>query len=138
MRDLDDGHVIVIEDDPSMCEALARILRLGGFVPAPYGSAEAFLRDTRESQAVCMIIDVRLPGMNGFALRDHVMARGGMPPVIFITAFEEPGARAQAARTGSAFLAKPFSGRALLETIRAIRYASSQGPLDEDSHVPPG
>jgi FixJ family two-component response regulator len=126
MRDADGGHVIMIEDDPSMCQALVRILRLGGFVPMAYVSAEEFLRDAREPSAVCMIVDVRLPGMDGFALIDHLAARGSIPPVIFITAFEEPGARAQAAKTGAAFLAKPFSGREILETVRATRGA---GPL---------
>lgn len=127
MRESDGGHVIMIEDDPSMCQALARILRLGGFVPVPYGSAEAFLGDTRDAQAVCMIVDVRLPGMDGFALLDQLSHGEGAPPVIFITAFEEPRARMQAARTGSALLAKPFSGRELLETVRATRRTGPAG-----------
>jgi FixJ family two-component response regulator len=125
MRDLDDGQVIVIEDDQSMCEALARILRLGGFDPVPYGSAEAFLRDAPAAPAVCMIVDVRLPGMDGFALIEHLRTRTNVPPVIFITASRDPGARAQAVNTGAAFLAKPFSGRELLETIRATRHGGS-------------
>jgi FixJ family two-component response regulator len=120
MPDLDDSQVILIEDDPSMCQALVRILRLGGFVPVPYGSAEAFLLETRDAAALCMIIDVRLPGMDGFGLHERLMARTSVPPAIFITAFEGPGARAQAARTGALLLSKPFSGRELLEAIRTI------------------
>jgi FixJ family two-component response regulator len=120
------GTVIMVEDDPSMCQALDRILRLGGFIPHAYGSAEALLQNGRSDGALCMICDVRLPGMSGFALRDRLASAGAIPPVIFITAFDEPEARARAARVGADFLAKPFSGRLLLETIRTIDRRSSQ------------
>ena len=124
MPDSAGGTVIMVEDDPSMSQALDRILRLGGFVPNPYGSAEALLQNGRSDGAVCMIFDVRLPGMSGFALRDRLASAGAIPPVIFITAFDEPEARARAARVGADFLEKPFSGRLLLETIRRLRRES--------------
>jgi FixJ family two-component response regulator len=120
------GTVIIVEDDPSMCQALKRILRLGEFVPVLYGSAEDLLDDGRKDEAICMILDVQLPGIDGFALHERLVALGNVPPVIFITAFDEPEARAKAAKLGSVFLAKPFSGRVLLETIRSIGRASDQ------------
>jgi FixJ family two-component response regulator len=119
--------VIIVEDDPSMCQALNRILRLGDFVPVMYGSAEALLKDARRDEAICMILDVQLPGIDGFALHERLVAQGKVPPVIFITAFDEPEARAKAAKVGSVFLAKPFSGRVLLETIRNIGGTSDPG-----------
>jgi FixJ family two-component response regulator len=115
-----ESTVIVVEDDPSMCQALDRILRLGGFVPRAYVSAEALLQNCRSDGALCMILDVRLPGMSGFALRDRLASAGAIPHVIFVTAFDEPEARARAARVGADLLAKPFSGRLLLETIRRL------------------
>jgi CheY-like chemotaxis protein len=112
------GTVVIVEDDLSMCQAMKRILLLGGFEPRMYGSAEALLDDDRKD-AVCMILDVQLPGMSGFALRERLGAHGALPPVIFITAFDEDDARVHAERLGAAgFLAKPFAGRLLLETIR--------------------
>ncbi|HTS20243.1 MAG TPA: response regulator [Casimicrobiaceae bacterium] len=118
MRDSQVGTVIVVEDDPSVSQALERILRLGGLRPVTYPSAEALLVRNGVVNAVCLILDVQLPGLSGFALRDQLSAKGALPPVIFITAFDEPDARARADRAGAAaFLTKPFSGKALLETI---------------------
>ncbi len=67
---------------------------------------------------MCLIIDLQLPGLNGFGLRERLAAAGPLPPVIFISAFDEPETRVQAAELGAQFLTKPFSGRALLEAIR--------------------
>lgn len=114
------GTVIVVEDDPSMCQALRRILRLGEFVPLMYGSGEDLLRANIAEEAVCMVIDVQLPGMNGFALYDRLAEKANVGPVIFITAFDEPEMRALAARRHSAYVPKPFSGSALLEMIRGF------------------
>jgi FixJ family two-component response regulator len=113
--------VIVVEDDPSMNQAMTRILRLAGLLPVAFTSAEGFLESGKGEGAMCLIIDVQLPGMNGFALQERLSGAGAVPPVIFITAFDEPEARAQAAaHRASAFLAKPFSGQTLVETVRRV------------------
>jgi FixJ family two-component response regulator len=110
--------VVVVEDDVSMSQAMERILRLAGFAPTTFATAEEVFASRAASDAVCLIIDVQLPGQNGFALRDRLAAAGALPPVIFISAFDEPETRAQAESAGADFLTKPFSGRTLLETIR--------------------
>jgi len=113
--------VVIVEDDHSMCQALDRILRLGGFDRRMYCSAEALLDAGPNGEPVCMILDIQLPGMGGFALHERLAARGTLPPVIFITAFDEPDARVRAERIDAAvFLPKPFAGRALLDTIRRV------------------
>ena len=111
--------IIIVEDDPSMRLALERILRLGGLQSVMYPSAEALLQSEGVRAASCLILDVQLPGLTAFALRDRLSLAGSLPPVIFITAFDGPEPRAQAARAhAAAFLVKPFSGRTLLETVR--------------------
>jgi FixJ family two-component response regulator len=114
--------VIVVEDDASVSQALTRILRLAGMTPIVYSSAESFLDGGADWDASCLIIDIQLPGLNGFALRERLASTRSLPPVIFMTAFDEPEARAQATAVGAfAFLSKPFSGRALLDIIeRAV------------------
>ena len=121
--------VIIVEDDPSMSQALERILRLGGYASIVYASAEAFLASDGES-ASCLIIDVRLPKLNGFELHRRIAQSGAVLPAIFITAFDEGDARAKARDAGAfAFLAKPFSGRILLETVEsALGSATSDEP----------
>jgi FixJ family two-component response regulator len=126
----------MVEDDPSMSQALARILRLGGYVPQSYRAAETLLDNRKKSDVVCMIVDVQLPGMDGFALHELLMALGDVPPVIFITAFDETEGRARAAKTGSAFLAKPFSGRILLETIRNVGRLCDPGSEEVSADTP--
>lgn len=113
--------VIIVEDDLSMNQALGRILRLGGFRTQSYASAEALLAVPDADgvrDAKCLVVDIQLPGISGFALRERLTTMMDVPPVIFMTAFDEPETRAEASRCGAlAFLAKPFSGKALLEAI---------------------
>ncbi len=110
--------VTIVEDDPSMGRALQRILRIGGFRTATYTSAEALLARDDALEGSCLVVDVQLPGMNGFALHRRLAARGKVPPVVFISAFDERAAAAEAAALDACtFLAKPFRGRTLLETI---------------------
>jgi len=111
--------IVIVEDDSSMSQALERILRLGGHASISYPSAEALLANSNVADAACLILDVQLPGITGFELHSRLTQRGPTPPVIFITAYDEPEARARAQSAGAtAFLAKPFSGCALLESIR--------------------
>jgi len=111
--------VIVVEDDPGMRQAMIRILGLGGFEPVAYASAEDLLA-ANHTVAMCMIIDVQLPGLSGFALHERLVSIGHARPAIFISAFEETEARANANKAGATFLPKPFSGHALLETVRRL------------------
>ena len=111
--------VVIVEDDASLCQAMARVLRAAGLDSVAFGSAEALLAAEPTRSPICLVIDVLLPGMSGFVLRDRLASAGAVPPVIFITAFDEPESRALAAKAGAAaFLAKPFSGRALVDTIQ--------------------
>ena len=115
--------VIVVEDDAGMRQAMIRILGLGGFEPIAYASAEDLLATSSTTPALCMIIDVQLPGLSGFALHDRLVSLGRARPAIFISAFEEGEARANASKAGATFLPKPFSGTTLLETVR--RFAAA-------------
>jgi len=110
--------IVLVEDDTSVCQALARMLRVAGMDPLSFPSAEALLASIPTPGAICLVIDVHLPGMDGFALRDKLAETSTLPPVVFITAFDEPETRAAASRAGAEFLAKPFTGRLLLDTIR--------------------
>ena len=93
-----------------------------------FGTAEALLESDDLSGATCLILDVQLPGINGFALHRQLAARGPLPPVIFITAFDRVDTQAQAMEAGaSAFLSKPLAGRVLLATIHRVLEGESPG-----------
>jgi FixJ family two-component response regulator len=115
--------IVVVEDDPSMRKAMQRILRLGGFAAALFDSAEEALESDAVTNAECLVLDVRLPGMSGFELYRQLTRSGTGTPAIFITAHDEPAVRAEAESLGaSSYLPKPFSGRDLLDAVtRALR-----------------
>jgi FixJ family two-component response regulator len=109
-------RIVVVEDDASMGQALERILRAGGFGAVVFNSAEAALAAGTALPADCLVLDIHLPGMSGIDLYRRLAPRGDEVPAVFITAHDEPAVREAAERMGS-YLAKPFSGRALLEAI---------------------
>lgn len=117
-----ENKVVIVEDDASVCQAMARMLRVAGLDPIVFASGEALLATVPPPRALCFVIDVHLPGVNGFVLRERLAESAALPPVVFITAYDEPETRASAARAGAAFLAKPFTGRLLLDTIRGTRH----------------
>src|SRR6185436_15260430 len=92
----DGRSVMVVEDDPSMRQALGRLLRLAGYAALAYESAEAFIGDGNAALATCLVLDLQLPGITGFELRERLVRDGFKAPVIFITAYDEPESRDRA------------------------------------------
>jgi two-component system response regulator FixJ len=114
------GMVLVVEDDDSMREAIERLLSAGGFECTAYASADALLAHGVDEDSVCVISDLRLPGMSGLELLTALRERGMSMPFILITAHDAPPLRVAAMRWGAAaYLAKPFRGAALLDAVRA-------------------
>jgi FixJ family two-component response regulator len=111
----------VVEDHEGLRRALVQLLQASGHEVTSFASAEELLASTDRPRAACLIVDIRLPGLSGFALRERLAREGCAPPVIYVTAHDDPAARAQAAREGAAFLLKPVDRKALLAAIaRAV------------------
>ena len=112
-------NVAVVDDDGSVRRALARLLDAAGFNPVGYSSAEGFLADATRARTDCLVLDVHLGGMSGLDLQERLAADGAAPPIISVTAHQEPDAEEQARRAGCvAFFHKPVPGRALLEAVK--------------------
>lgn len=110
--------IAIIDDDKSFRRATTSFVRSLGYGTASYNSAEAFLKSDHISDADCLITDVQMPGMTGIELQDRLIAQGHSLPVIFITAFPEMRARAQALAAGAVgFLAKPFDDHNLISCL---------------------
>lgn len=116
------GHqVLIVEDDDGVREAIERLLRAAGFEVVANGSAEGLLEESSVADASCLVSDLRLPGMSGLELLAALRDRGRRTPVILITAYDAPGRREDALRSGAAaYLVKPFQGTVLLDAIRAV------------------
>jgi FixJ family two-component response regulator len=111
--------VAIIDDDPSVMNALARLLGAHGFEPLAYPSAEAFLENAASSKAACLVVDINLPGMSGIELRRQLTEAGSNLPVIFITALDSESVRLAANTAGCvAYLRKPFPAHLLLDAIK--------------------
>jgi DNA-binding response OmpR family regulator len=116
-------RIVVVEDDPSMSQAIERVLQAGGFEAVSFASAEAAL-EAGMATADGLVLDIHLPGMSGFELYRQLAGSGEALPAIFITARDEPTVREEAERLGGpdCYLPKPFSGRDLLDAVaRALR-----------------
>jgi FixJ family two-component response regulator len=111
--------ISIIDDDDSVREALWGLVRSVGYAVSTFASAEEFVNSDQLGKADCLILDVAMPGMGGIELQRRLVADHSPVPVIFITAHEDEGIRAQALRNGAeAFLIKPFSEDALLDAIQ--------------------
>jgi FixJ family two-component response regulator len=113
-------HISIVDDDASIREALKSLMRSVRFSVDAFGSAEEFLASERVNDTACLILDVYLPGMNGFELQNHMKIEGPAIPIIFITAHSDEGSRQRALMGGAAdFLSKPVRREALLKAIRS-------------------
>lgn len=110
----------VVDDDPSVCLGLKRLLTSWGMHVRTFGSGKEFLSALSSSpDADCSVIDVQMPGMTGLEVHDRMKRAGIDIPVIFITAHGEEGVEEKALRAGAlGFLRKPFSDEVLVGLIR--------------------
>jgi|SRR5215510_14579363 FixJ family two-component response regulator len=112
--------ISVVDDDASVRESLQCLIRSFGFAVEAFASAEEFLKSDHLPNTRCLILDVRMPGMNGLELQRRLAASHREIPVIFITAHGEETARSQALKNGALdYLLKPFREEALLQAIHA-------------------
>jgi FixJ family two-component response regulator len=110
--------ISVIDDDPSVRTATARLLRSLGFSVYAFASAQEFLSSPQLSETSCVIADVQMPGMSGVELQDYLIAHDHCMPIIFITAFPHDRVRERAISAGAiCFLSKPFDEARLLECV---------------------
>lgn len=112
--------ISVVDDDDSVRESLRGLIRSVGFQVKVFASAEEFLNSDALRNTDCLILDVRMPGMNGLELQRQLAASHCEIPIIFITAHGDEDVRSRALNGGAVeYLLKPFSEEALLKAIDA-------------------
>src|ERR1700722_4482802 len=113
-------RISIVDDDASIREALKSLMRSVQFNVEAFASAEDFLASGLLNDTACLILDVNLPGMNGFELQKHLNIQRRGIPMIFITAHAEEAARQRALKGGAIdFLDKPVRRETLFKAIRA-------------------
>jgi len=118
--------ISLVDDDESIRRTATRLIESFGFRTAAFESAEMFLTSGQLHDTSCLIVDVRMPGIDGLELQSQLAAAGCRIPIIFITAYDDKESRRRAMQAGAvAFLGKPFSDEQLLQWIRsALRHES--------------
>ena len=111
--------IACVDDDPSVREALAGLLRSVRYAAETYASAEDFLRFAKLREISCLITDMKLGGISGLQLQTQLAAGGFVIPTIVITAFDDEQMRQQSLAAGAlGFLRKPVHDAELLTLIR--------------------
>jgi RNA polymerase sigma factor (sigma-70 family) len=130
--------VMVVDDDAGVRNAMRILLKSVGIDAMVYGSAQEFLGAWQPSQAGCLVLDIRMPGMSGLELQQQLNLRGAVVPVIFMTGHGDIPMAVEAMQHGAFdFLQKPFRDQDLLDRIqRAIaRDSERRESLGEHARI---
>jgi FixJ family two-component response regulator len=113
-----DATIFVVDDDVSLRQSLLWLLRSAGWHAEAFASAEEFLARPPLSGTGCLILDVRLPHLNGPQLRDRLAARNSSLPIIFLTGHGDVPTGVDAIKKGAVdFLLKPVDDQVLLQAV---------------------
>lgn len=114
-------HIYIVDDDESFRKALCRLLKSIGFNVEAFGSAQCFLDSVPPDTEGCLILDMCMPGTDGFELQKKLKKLHYKIHIIFITAHALAGDRECVMKAGAlGFLQKPFNDQSLLELINSI------------------
>ena len=111
--------VFVVDDEPTVCASIKRLVRSVGIEAQTYSSAQEFLRGKRPDVPGCLVLDVRLPDLSGLDLQQELAKANMTLPIIFVTGHGDIPMSVRAMKAGAVeFLTKPFREQDLLEAIQ--------------------
>ena len=112
--------ISIVDDDASAREGTVDLIQASGFAAEGFQGSIDFLNSKHLSNTSCLIMDVRMPGMTGLELHDHLTETGNIIPTILLTAYPNEVDRARALRSGViCYLTKPYSQDDLLSCVRS-------------------
>jgi FixJ family two-component response regulator len=129
---MNSGIIALVDDDPGMLKALARLLSGQGFAVRTFASAEEFLLGYRELQFDCAVFDLAMPGIDGIELQEILRRREVALPVIFLTGEGDIPATVRAIKGGALnFLTKPVDTAELLNMLRLALIEATKSRVGE-------
>jgi FixJ family two-component response regulator len=109
----------VVDDDQSVRRGLRRLFKSAGYAAEMFASAEDYLARETFAGPICLVLDVRMPGLNGLDLQQALESRGAGEQIVFITGHADVPTCTQAMKKGAVdFLLKPFDGDELIEAAK--------------------
>ncbi len=120
--------VYIVDDDQAMRESLVAVLHTADLATQPFASAEEFLAHYQPSHPECMVLDLKMEGMSGTELQEHLAARCINVPIIFLSGHGDVATAVHAVKSGAVdFLEKPANPHKLVERVRsALEQDTSQ------------
>jgi FixJ family two-component response regulator len=111
--------VCVVDDDQSIRRGLRRLFKSAGYAAEMFASAEDYLAREIFEGPTCLVLDVRMPGLNGLGLQQALETRGGCEQIVFITGHRDVPTCRQAMKNGAVdFLLKPFDSDEMIEAVQ--------------------
>ena len=111
-------HVFIIDDDEAIRHSASFMLRLAGYTVATYPDGPSFLEALTPDQKGCILLDVRMPIMDGLTVQQHLTERGSTLPIVVLTGHGDVSVAVQAMKNGAIeFLEKPYEKDTLIDAI---------------------
>jgi two-component system response regulator TtrR len=124
---VDKKQIYIVDDDESVCRALKYLLITFGFEVSTFLSAEKFLSDVPDSVNGCLLLDIHMPGLDGWETLKRIIKSGSKRPVVIISADKNSGLKEQALKTRAVgFFQKPVNGQELVDLINKVYYEGGQ------------
>jgi FixJ family two-component response regulator len=119
-RNPDSPVIYILDDDLSMRESLIDLFRSMQFEAEAYANPSEFMGMADLNRAGCIVLDVRLPGINGLDFQTHLERAGSLLPIVFMTGYGDISMSVRAMKAGAVdFLAKPFRDQDILDAVLA-------------------
>jgi len=113
--------VAIVDDDASVRQSMLRLIRSFGYRAEAFGSGEEFLRSPTAAETACLLLDVRMPSMDGLEVQRRLAERGAQIPVVFITGQATDDEERRARRGGAVeFLRKPVGRARLFDVLQNL------------------
>ena len=123
---LNKRQIYIVDDDESVCRALKSLLESYNFEVKTFNSAKSFFDSVPNDDSGCLVLDIHMPGLDGWETQKRVLKSGSKRQVIFISAEKQDNAQDRALKVGAVgFLQKPFDGQSLVDLIN----------LSEDNNI---
>ncbi|MFT5889054.1 MAG: two-component system response regulator FixJ [Zhongshania sp.] len=131
-----DAMVYLVEDDDAVRDSLQMVLESVGHKAVGYSRADAFLEDYSNDMAGCLVLDIRMPGMNGMELQRQLNALNSILPIIFVTGHGDVPLAVDAMQRGAVdFVQKPYREEELLGKIQQAIASDAENRADlEEKH----
>lgn len=133
MTPSNDPMIVIVDDDDAVRDSLSAVLEAEGWRTRTFPSGDAALADLDATGVGCLIVDVKMPGIDGLELQRQLHARGIQTPIVIMTGHGDIPLAVQAMKDGAFdFIEKPFDNAVLLASIRAALRANQRTAAEKD------